>query len=92
MHSIFRELEYFVRFTEFFTTMPRKRVSYEWPRHALGGGFGMTLGAGVLTAITGKVTPILAASVLLLVAACVWSLCCIAWNAWLAMREEVGRE
>lgn len=92
MSDIFRELGYFVGFTEFFGNIPRKRVSYEWPRQALGGGFGLTAGTIIYTVITGKITPILGASVALLIAACVWSLCCIAWNAWLAVREEVGRE
>lgn len=92
MSDIFRELGYFVNFTKFFANIPRKRVSYEWPRQALGGAFGLTVGASVYTVIAGKVTPILGASVALLGAACVCSLCCIAWNAWLAVREEVGHE
>lgn len=92
MRNIFRELKHFVSFTEFFANIPRKRVGYEWPRQALGSGLGLTVGTGVYTAITGKFTPVIGVAVALLVAACLWSLCCIVWNAWLAVREEVGRE
>ena len=90
MRNIWRELAYFVGFTEFFTNILRKRVSYEWPREALAVGLGLTVSTSVLTAIIGKFTSMIGVAVALLGAAIVWSLCCIAWNAWLAAREEVG--